>query len=101
MRKNLKECKSKLEPLEIDLKEFEKQNELLKQEIERLLAENKDLKEVVGYFSRYLYLMKKSHEYVKELSKLIKEVDPEVEEKLEDILDKQSDEEITKVEKKW
>ena len=101
LRKQLKECKTKLHPLTVDLEEYKKQNEILKSEIEKLLLENKDLKEVVWYFSRYLYLMKKAHENVKILSDLIKEVDPEIEWKIEDLLDEKNNWQWNLTSKKW
>ncbi len=82
LRSNLKEANKELQIVQADVEEYSEQNTILKEEITKLLEKNDDLTDVVTELSKYYVHIKKAAEKTSELTKFLHEPNPDVEEKI-------------------
>jgi len=82
LRTNLKETNKEFQIVQADLEEYSAQNTILKEELTKLLEKNDDLTDIVTELSKYYVHIKKASEKSTELSKYLQEPSPEVEEKI-------------------
>ncbi len=84
----LKECKYEKDLLFKENEAFKEELEFLKKESKKILEENKDLKDVVGKLNRYLHNMEKASELTAKLKELLEVYEPQVAQKVGEILNK-------------
>jgi len=84
---------AKLNKAQKQITQLQQQNKVLeadlqfvREQAQKLLEENKDLKEVVGKLSRYLHNMNKAGELVAQLQQLLGVYEPEVAQHVKQIL---------------
>ncbi len=82
----LKDCKYEKDMLSKENEALKDELEFLKRESEKVLDENKDLKEVVGKLNRYLHNMEKANELTTKLKELLEVYEPQVAQKVDEIL---------------
>jgi predicted nucleic acid-binding Zn-ribbon protein len=70
-----------------ELDEYTHQNSILKEKVTDLLEKNDELSDVVTELSKYYVHIKKASEKTTELTKFLASPNPEVEEKMNKILD--------------
>ncbi len=86
LRWNLKSANKELEYLNHELDEFTHQNAILKEKVTELLDKNDELSEVVAELSKYYVHIKRASEKTSELTKFLADPNPEIEEKMKNIL---------------
>ena len=86
LRGNLKSANKELEYLNHELDEFTHQNAILKEKVTELLDKNDELSEVVAELSKYYVHIKRASEKTTELTKILSDPNPEIEEKMNKIL---------------
>ena len=86
LRWNLKSANKELEYLNHELDEFTHQNAILKEKVTELLDKNDELSEVVAELSKYYVHIKRASEKTTELTKFLSDPNPEIEEKMNNIL---------------
>ncbi|HOG15542.1 MAG TPA: hypothetical protein PK674_03040 [Candidatus Absconditabacterales bacterium] len=86
LRGNLKSANKELEYLNHELDEFTHQNAILKEKVTELLDKNDELSEVVAELSKYYVHIKRASEKTSELTKFLADPNPEIEEKMKNIL---------------
>ena len=88
LRSNLKSANKELEYLNHELDEFTHQNAILKEKVTDLLEKNDELSEVVAELSKYYVHIKRASEKTSELTKFLNDPNPEIEEKMKNIMRK-------------
>jgi chromosome segregation ATPase len=91
LRGNLKSANKELEYLNHELDEFTHQNAILKEKVTELLDKNDELSEVVAELSKYYVHIKRASEKTSELTKFLADPNPEIEEKMKNILKRSED----------
>jgi len=91
LRWNLKSANKELEYLNHELDEFTHQNAILKEKVTELLDKNDELSEVVAELSKYYVHIKRASEKTSELTKFLADPNPEIEEKMKNILKRSED----------
>ena len=86
LRNNLKSANKELEYLNRELDEYTHQNSILKEKVTELLEKNDELSDVVAELSKYYVHIKRASEKTTELNKFLASPNPEVEEKMNKIL---------------
>lgn len=82
LRTTVQELQHQLSTNEINLKEFEQQNLILKDKTASLLAENEDFRKVTSELSRYYHRIKEGYAKATELVDLLKGFDRDFDEKM-------------------
>lgn len=83
LRSNFKEANKELHEVQSALEEYTAQNEILKEEVTKLLEKNDELTEIVTELSKYYVHIKKAAEKTTELHKFLQEPDEEIQEKID------------------
>lgn len=86
LRNNLKSANKELEYLNRELDEYTHQNSILKEKVTELLEKNDELSDVVAELSKYYVHIKRASEKTTELNKFLAAPNPDVEEKMNKIL---------------
>jgi predicted nuclease with TOPRIM domain len=81
MRENLIHTKNELASLQMEHREINDQNKILKHKGQFLLDQNDDYTKIISELSRIIHLIKKASSQVKDLNATLAGFDPSVEEK--------------------
>lgn len=95
MRNNLFISQQNNNNLEIELKELNNQNKILKHKGQFLLDQNDDYSKIISELSRIIHLIKKASLQIKELDKTLSGFDPSIEDKYMKLWEKISQENNT------
>ena len=95
MRNNLFISQQNNNNLEIELKELNNQNKILKHNGQFLLDQNDDYSKIISELSRIIHLIKKASLQIKELDKTLSGFDPSIEDKYMKLWEKISQENNT------
>lgn len=90
LRSNLKSANKELEYLNRELDEYTHQNAILKEKTTELLEKNDELSDVVAELSKYYVHIKRASEKTSELSKFLHEPNPDIEEKIKKLSNKEN-----------
>ena len=82
LRKNVSELSYELQAKQIDKKEFEDQNRILKTKVSELLLKNDDLTKITSELYRYYHRIKEAYAKALDLVESLKSFDKEFDEKI-------------------
>lgn len=106
LRKHVKDLTRDCAVMESDIREFEQQNIVLKEELTQIYEKNDDLTDIVSELSRYYYHMKKASEKMTDLVRYLQVPDNALTNRIEsyvgdrDVMSDENEEE-SDGKKKW
>ena len=91
LRKHVKDLTRDCAAMESDIREFEQQNTVLKDELTHIYEKNDDLTDVVSELSRYYYHMRKASEKMTDLVRYLQIPDDALTTRIETYISKDRD----------